>query len=358
MPDVLLIDDNRNFRLGLAANLRRAGFDVSVAAGGEEGLKLAREIRPEIIVCDLKMPELDGMAVKRALNAETAMADIPFIFLSAHVAPSTISQGLLSGADDYLAKPCDMAELIARIQTALRRESRLAIRSKLEVQQILENLKSSLPIQTSHQFRTQLGILVLSLEMASRKPDNVNKYIDYAASSAFRLKVLVNTLIWLNEFDLDRCVTHRQQLNMASSFLLPLKETLEAWKEKDLKLDFRMDIGLTVSVPAHYFIHAIYHLVDNACRFSPQGGVITVHLKSNGSRGCILTIQDQGPGIPDQMRELVFERFYQIPNVYALPENHGMGLGLFLTRSFARSLNGNVTILDSTTGCLVQMILN
>jgi two-component system sensor histidine kinase QseC len=102
---------------------------------------------------------------------------------------------------------------------------------------------------------------------------------------------------------------------------------------------------------------AVCHLIDNACKFSPQNGVIQVHLESNIFGGCILTIQDQGPGIPTSMREMVFERFYQISNEMELPENQGMGLGLYLVRSFARSRGGDVRFLDTFTGCCVEMTL-
>ncbi len=357
MTKLLLIDDSQYFLHGLAVSLRRAGYEVAVASNGEDGIKLARESRPELILCDVKMPAPNGMAVKRALNEDKGTASIPFIFLSALSTPTNTCQGLHAGADDYIAKPFDLDVLITRIQTALRRETQMEIRSKMEVQHLLENLESSLPIHTSHQFRTQFSILLLSLDMIRRKTDNTEKYLEYAVTSATRAKIMMDTLIWINEFDLGRFPTFGQQIDLETNFFLPVKQLFQIWEEKGLTLDLQVDDGIVVIAPKHSFLMAVCHLIDNACKFSPQNGVIQVHLESNIFGGCILTIQDQGPGIPTSMREMVFERFYQISNEMELPENQGMGLGLYLVRSFARSRGGDVRFLDTFTGCCVEMTL-
>ena len=356
MTNILLIDDNHHFQLGLSSNLRRVGFDVAVASNGDEGIKLAREIRPEVILCDMKMPGLDGMAVKKVLNNDVETENIPFIFLSALSGPTITCKGLLSGADDYIGKPFNFNELIARIRSVLRREERTEIKSRQDVQQLLENLASSLPIHTSHLFRTQLGIILLSLNMLSRKTDNSDIYLEYAMSSAIRSRMLVDSLIWLNGFDLDRNDTLGAQLDLEVNFILPLKELLQMWKEKGLQIDIQVD-RFALEAPAHSFTLAVCHLVDNACKFSPTGGRVQIHMQGDIGGGAILTVQDQGPGIPSQIRSIVFDRFYQIPNEMELPENHGLGLGLYIAKSFARMRGGDVKILDSNEGCKVQMTM-
>jgi two-component system sensor histidine kinase/response regulator len=354
MTSILLIDDNHYFQQGLARNLRRAGFNVTVASGGNEGIKIAKDICPELILCDMKMPVLDGVDVKRALNDDLNTADIPFIFLSALTEPTLKCKGLLSGADDYVCKPFDLDELIVRIQATLRRESRTKQRSRKEVLQLLENLESSLPIHTSHLFRTQLGIILLSLEMLKQKTESPEKYLESAVRSVIRSRMLVDTLIWLNEYDLGSYETFALQLDVEARFILPLNELLQIWKEKNLRLDLQVERFALVA-PSHSFTLAVCHLVDNACKFSPKGGLIKVHLQSDRGGGCILTIEDQGNGIPAQMRELVFDRFSQIPIGMELPENQGLGLGLYMARSFARTRGGDVRIMDWNGGCKVQM---
>ena len=119
MPDILLIDDNKNYSFGLAGNLRKAGFNVVTAHNGQDGIKLANQSHPDLILCDVKMPEMDGMEIKEILNKESSTASIPFVFLSALSAASIKSSGLEMGADDYITKSVDLLELITRIKVCL-----------------------------------------------------------------------------------------------------------------------------------------------------------------------------------------------------------------------------------------------
>lgn len=355
MPDILLIDDNPHFRLGLAANLRKAGFSIVVASSGAEGIKLAHEVHPEIILCDLKMPSPNGMEVKRMLNEAPATADIPFVFLSAFSTTDVKCSGLEIGADDYIIKTVDMIELNARIRAILKRKNREKLRTVQEIRNMMEHLSATLPIHTSHQFRTNLGVMSLSLEMISRNPASSQVYLAHAKNSAFRMKFWVETLVWLNELDMGCLALVEERLDLNYSFSLPLAEVLEFWKEKNLSLDMDLAEDLGVFAPARSFTLALSHLVDNACKFSPDSGKITVQLLADSADYVKCMISDQGPGIPQELQDVVFERFSQVSINEELPENFGMGLGLYVARSFARMQGGDVQILPSAQGCTMEM---
>ncbi len=97
-------------------------------------------------------------------------------------------------------------------------------------------------------------------------------------------------------------------------------------------------------------------LVDNALKFSPEGGEVNITLAANGHGVCVLTVSDQGPGVPVELREKVFGRYYQGPrNDASLDE--GLGAGLTVARTSARELGGDVAILDPADGCQVQMVM-
>ena len=355
MPNILLIDDNRNFQLGLARNLRRQGFQVVTASNGIEGIQLANDLLPELILCDIKMPDADGMTVKQALNAATETADIPFIFLSALSTTQFITKGLNAGAEDYVTKPVDLDELVARIRSALRRREKADSYAKQEVLALLEKLKTTLPIHTSHLYRTYVGTLLLTLETLKSQIPHSETYLQGTYEITYRLKMLINSLVWINEFDLDQVSTFKERLDLDLSFRLPLSDLLKGWKQKDLNVQFQIDPEMIIFAPAHSFSLAVCHLVDNACKFSPIRGTVQISLERNGVGGCILTIQDQGPGIPIHFREQVFNRYFQIPSDEILPQNHGLGLGLYLARAFAKTQGGDVRIQDSFIGCQIQM---
>lgn len=121
MPKILLIEDQPQMRENVALILELNGFDVTTAADGRQGVIKAREERPDLILCDVMMPELDGYGVLHLLRKEESMRAVPFIFLTAKGEKQEQRTGMNLGADDYLTKPCSEADLLSAIQVRLRR---------------------------------------------------------------------------------------------------------------------------------------------------------------------------------------------------------------------------------------------
>ena len=122
MNKILIIEDQPQMRRNLAFILQMEKFDVVTAENGREGLELARQHKPDLILCDVMMPELDGHAVLQSLRAEPATATLPFIFLTAKGDKLDVRQGMNLGADDYLTKPVGREDLLAAVRTRLARQ--------------------------------------------------------------------------------------------------------------------------------------------------------------------------------------------------------------------------------------------
>src|ERR1035441_166917 len=118
---VLLIDDEEGFRDVIAKSLAKHGFEVLEAGDGQEGLRKAAESRPDLILCDLIMPQMNGYEMLAALRREERLAGIPVIFLTAQSEPAEVRQGMNLGADDYLIKPANILDLLGAIQARLQR---------------------------------------------------------------------------------------------------------------------------------------------------------------------------------------------------------------------------------------------
>jgi two-component system KDP operon response regulator KdpE len=118
MQRVLVVDDEAPIRRALETNLRARGYDVKLASTGEQALDLAARHRPDVVVLDLGLPGIDGIDVVRGLRGWT---NVPIVILSARGAELDKVAALDAGADDYVAKPFGMNELLARIRAALRR---------------------------------------------------------------------------------------------------------------------------------------------------------------------------------------------------------------------------------------------
>lgn len=122
---ILLIEDNRDMRENTAEILELADYEVITAENGKEGVKKAQEMIPDLIICDIMMPELDGYGVLHLLSKDSKTMAIPFIFLTAKAEKSDMRKGMNLGADDYLTKPYDDTELLSAVEIRLTRSKKL-----------------------------------------------------------------------------------------------------------------------------------------------------------------------------------------------------------------------------------------
>lgn len=125
MKKILVIEDEAQTRKVLLNCLKFEGFKAFEAVNGKTGLKLAREHHPDLIVCDIMMPEMDGYQVLSALRQQSSTLAIPVIFLTAKVSMFELRLGMDLGAEDYLTKPCTVDRLLTAINTRLKRKEEL-----------------------------------------------------------------------------------------------------------------------------------------------------------------------------------------------------------------------------------------
>jgi DNA-binding NarL/FixJ family response regulator len=121
MSKILVIEDQPQMRKNLAIILEMENFQVIAAENGRQGVELARQEKPDLIICDVMMPELDGYGVLQALRADGALATTPFVFLTAKGDKIELRKGMNLGADDYLTKPVQREDLLAAVQSRLDR---------------------------------------------------------------------------------------------------------------------------------------------------------------------------------------------------------------------------------------------
>ena len=144
---ILIIDDEDEFRHVIIKFLSKQGFEVMAASDGKAGVGLAAERLPDLIVCDLNMPGMDGYEVLATLRTDERLADIPIIFLTGQSHPSQVRHGMSLGADDYLTKPVVLADLQSAIQVRLSRRQAQQQRQKQQIERAVELLGAVKPDQ-------------------------------------------------------------------------------------------------------------------------------------------------------------------------------------------------------------------
>jgi len=361
---ILIIDDEPALLLGLSAKIKRQGYQVVTASNGSEGLLKAKEVLPDLILSDVMMPPPNGFELRKLMGQDPHLASIPFIFLTARSGVEDRVSGIRDGADDYITKPFETEELFARIEAVLRRVSVARERGREEMrasaQQDMEQLKREILQNFQHEMRTPLSNIIMPLELVvNRKFEDPGEQIQFvrtALSSVDRLESLVTDFILLTNIDHGDLNRIRQRVDNNNHILLPIQKRLARYQAK--QLDFVYDIKGEgeIAAPRREFTHALVHLIDNACKFSPQGGKVKFFLQIGRNGGAAIVVEDEGPGIPTELQEKVLERYYQISQGDNR-EQEGLGVGLFIARAVFSSLGGSVTILDNSTGFHIQAVL-
>ena len=361
MPTILIIDDEPALLLGLAAKIRRQGYSVVTATDGRDGFQKAKECLPDLILSDVMMPPPDGFELRRLLGLEPALASIPFIFLTARSSVEDRIDGLRDGADDYITKPFETEELLARIEAVFRRVQREQARGREEMrrlaQQDMEKLRQEILQNFQHELRTPLTNILMPLELAADQrftnPEDQSRFIKIALSNADRLESLVTDLILLSNMDQGNLNLTRQTVDVQASLIQPIHKRQDRYRAKKLNLILDVPGQGTILAPRREFTHAVIHIMDNAFKFSPENGTVWLNMTLGSNGGATFLVQDEGPGIPSDLREKVFERFYQVSRGDTR-QHDGLGAGLNIARTVFRSLGGTLEILDSPTGCLVR----
>jgi len=360
VPFILVIDDEPALRLGLVVAIKRHGYGAIAAEDGSVGLQKARELLPDLIISDVMMPPPDGFELKRILGSDPKLASVPFIFLTARSGTHDRISGIKDGADDYISKPFDTEELLARIDALLRRINTERERGRDQAmetaRQDMEKLRSEVLQNFHHELRTPLMNIITPLELAVNdkfsEPEMQSNFIRMALSNADKLESLVTDIIILSNVDLGNSNTVRQSIDINDHILKPIQKRLERYKSKEINFTYRIREGGDIKAPRKEFIQSVLHLVDNAFKFSPQNGKVNMDLQPGANGGARIAVSDEGPGIPVEHREKVFEKFYQISQGDTR-EYDGLGVGLTLARATFRGLGGDVIIADTPKGCLI-----
>jgi two-component system, sensor histidine kinase and response regulator len=352
MKKVLVIDDEKEVANVIGLTLRFHGFHPLVAFSGRGGIDLARKEAPDLIICDVNMPELDGYGTLETLRQNELTATTPFIFLSGRADRPDVRRGMEHGADDYLAKPFTPAELLAAVQTRLTRKGDHDRQAEKKLNEVRGNITLALP----HELRTPLtGILGLSTSLidghATMRPEEVLETAQWLHRSAARLQHLIENFLIYAQLELLQDDPDRLRLEAAAARTptAPLVEEAarraarSAGREHDLHCE---TAPCTVPVVGENLTKIVEELVSNAFKFSSAGSPVLVQTQAT-AQTFTLTVTDHGRGMTAEQiarmgAHLQFDR--------QIHEQQGMGLGLVIARRLAE-LQGAQWALESTPGC-------
>lgn len=213
MIKVLVIEDEKNIRENILELLQAENIQGIGASNGKIGVKLAREHKPDLIICDLMMPELDGYGVLTELKNDPKTATIPLIFLTAKETKDDIRKGMNLGADDYLTKPCTPEELLTAIATRLERnkiyiqqyeverDRAKKLQKRVQELQMVTNTAEELLQKISLELRAPASNIAMALQMLKIAPSDEarERYLKILREENERQIAFLNQLSKLKE---------------------------------------------------------------------------------------------------------------------------------------------------------------
>ncbi|NET10663.1 MAG: hybrid sensor histidine kinase/response regulator [Symploca sp. SIO2B6] len=334
---ILIVDDQPdNLRL-LSKMLVDDGYDVRRALSGTLALLNVQSSPPDLILLDINMPELSGYDVCKTLKAEPKTRQIPIIFLSASNSETDKVQAFEMGGADYITKPFQMREVLARVAT------------QLKLQQ-LNSLRENLSRMLVHDLRTPLSCISLcssSLLRRSYLESKDQKILQTIYTTSQRLNHMLNDLLITAKLDAGQLVLNRTQVNLNELVQEAIAGlTFDADAKRVQLVRHLPDTSYEWSLDANLFRRVIENLLANAIKFSPMGGTVTIALErmedTQQNRYTIsLKVSDEGMGVPDDQRQTIFQPYETGQAIDGVSQ---IGLGLSFCKLVVDAHGGHISV--------------
>jgi len=326
--------------------LEEEGHTVHVAGDGLTASRLLASERPGLVILDLMLPDLDGWELCTMIRTlpDPELSTVPIVMLTSRGTAEDRLRGFKAGADDYITKPFSLEELTLKVGRLLDRDRRHEHRCDDATEQdigdvydlVHHELKNHLIAISGFARRADVQAETISRETLKR-------YLGFIRHSADHLGSLVEDVLLYRRIQEGRLDFETEAV--------PLQETaaevlaLHAGRAYEKGITLRNEVP--ADAPAARFHPqaakiCLTNLVENAVRYTPRGGAVTVRLVPEDGLRLGLEVQDSGPGIPDDERERIFEKFYR--GRQAASTTKGTGLGLYIVRSLARSFGAELTL--------------
>lgn len=348
---VLIVDDQDPNRLLLRDLLESQGHEVTEAVDGTEALQRVVEAAPNVVLLDIGLPGMDGFEVCRRLKADPATASIPVLLVTALSQRDQRLLGIGAGANDYITKPIDRADLSLRVRNAIRmHQLYLEVDEQYRRLENLELLRDSLVHMIVHDLRSPLAGIrayldLVKLDGAGKLDSEVTESIDAARKVAVEMTDMVSDLL-----DVSRMEVGKMPLDLVSTDLGALTQDVVSAAGAEPRVRIRVEastVALRVVCDAGVIRRVITNLVGNAVKFTPASGRVSVLVEGDGAEVKV-SVSDTGPGIPAEYHQKVFEKFGQV-EAARHGAKHSSGLGLTFCK-FAVEAHGGRIGLDSAVG--------
>ena len=338
---VLIVDDvSQNIQL-VANYLKQSGYDINFATSGKTALKHIQREKFDLILLDIMMPEMDGFEVCHVLKRNEETKDIPVIFLTAKNDIESITKAFDAGGIDYITKPFNKSELLARVKTHL--ELKLQKQNLKELNATKDKFFSII----AHDLRSPLNQLlrlseILQKEIEDEKANDAIKLAKLINESAKSGRLLLENLLEWSRSQTGTINYNPEQLNLKkiTDEVLELNENNAS--QKDISLQNNLPKNCIAYADGNMIRTILRNLISNGIKFTYKGGKILLDAKKAKGK-IIYSISDNGIGIKSDDIEKLF-RIDINPKTIGVSQEKGTGLGLILCKEFIEINDGEIWV--------------
>ena len=343
-PSTILVvdDDPRNIRL-MESILKTSGYSVISAEDGEQALEAVARQRPDAVLLDVMMPRMSGFEVCRKLRSQYETRLLPIIMVTALNALEEKVQALETGADDFLSKPVNRMEMLAKLRSILRvktlhdevEQTRLELEAKNRELIQVEELKEKLTQMVVHDLKNPLtgmvgNLQLLELQGPGISAESFREILARTQEGARQLMVLIKNILDVARMEEKKLVLHRQPLKPESLLADCIRQSEGLSKKVGVELLVKVEGAPgAVDADAELTGRILANLVTNALKHTPPGGKVEVGASDLGDQ-VRFWVEDTGEGIPSEILPRVFDKFVMGPSG-SDPGAGGYGTGLGLT---------------------------
>lgn len=351
---LILADDNADMREYLR-RLLSTQWTVEAVADGRLALEAVRRQRPDLIVSDVMMPNMDGLELTRELRTDPITQRLPIILLSARTGDAATAEGLASGANDYVVKPFSARELIARVTVQLEiarshertREqdhARLAQEHLRKMAEAASQAKDDFLAVMGHELRNPLAPILSALQLMEKRdePGSLRER-EIIGRQAKHLVVLVDELLDVSRIRSGKVQLERQEIEIGEIISRATKLATPLMSQRKHRLVVEVDQpGVKVNADPVRLPQVIFNLLSNSAKFTNPGGVIVLRAATEGG-SMVIRVIDPGVGIEPALLPSVFEAFAQGEQASDRAVG-GLGLGLAIAKGLVELHGGQIDV--------------
>lgn len=355
---ILYVEDNPENRMLVRRVLLAEKYALVEASSAQETFEILKTRRPDLILMDINMPDMDGYEVCERLKADPRTADVPVIFISALGETEHILKGFEVGAVDYILKPFKMAEVIARVETHLlilfqRRQLEAARIRDQQRFEFIDNMRAQFIASATHDLKNPLAVIrgyatLLELDKSIQLNESATGYVDMIRIGVTRMMTLITDMLDLLQFETNLRL-ERDHVSLLRLLEVVAGDFQHLANEKQIALSLEAPFGdVELYVDGARVRRVLDNLVSNAIKYTRNGGSVILRGGPVGEEA-IIEVQDNGLGISMEARENLFKAFYRVKDPAHLEIADGTGLGLSVVKVLVEQHGGTVE-LDSEVG--------